>query len=112
TLVKWHPVLCCAPAYLEAHAVPRVPADLSDHNCLLYAYSPFGPEFHFMHPGGNEVFVRITGNLVSTSIALMRTAAVAGLGLWLCPPYIVCRLLLYKKLGHLLPGYGRPEMEV
>jgi len=112
TLVKWHPVLCCAPAYLEAHAVPRVPADLSDHNCLLYAYSPFGPEFHLIDPGGNEVLVRVTGNLVSTSIDLMRTAAVAGLGLWLCPPYIVSDLLVSGALVQLLPDYGSPEMEI
>ena len=112
TLAKWHPVLCCAPAYLDAHAVPRTPADLSDHNCLLYAYSPFGPEFHFIDPGGNQVLVRVTGNLVTTSIVLMRTAAVAGLGLWLCPPYIVSDLLVSGALVQLLSDYGSPEMEI
>jgi DNA-binding transcriptional LysR family regulator len=112
TLAKWHYVLCCAPAYLDAHAAPRTPADLSDHNCLLYAYSVFGTEFHFIDPAGNPVAVRVSGNLVTTSIVVMRTAAVAGLGLWLCPPYIVSDLLASGTLVPLLTDYGRPEMEI
>jgi DNA-binding transcriptional LysR family regulator len=42
----------------------------------------------------------------------MRSAAVAGLGLWLCPPYIVSDLLAAGALVQLLPDYGRPEMEI
>lgn len=42
----------------------------------------------------------------------MRTAAVAGLGLWLCPPYIVSDLLDSGALVPLLLDYGRPEMEI
>lgn len=29
-------VLCAAPAYLEKHGVPQVPADLAHHNCLAF----------------------------------------------------------------------------
>jgi DNA-binding transcriptional LysR family regulator len=112
TLAKWHYLLCCAPSYLDAHAAPRTPADLSDHNFLLYAYSVFGSEFHFIDPAGNPVAGRVSGNLVTTSIVVMRTAAVAGLGLWLCPPYIVSDLLASGALVPLLTDYGRPEMEI
>jgi DNA-binding transcriptional LysR family regulator len=112
TLAKWHYLLCCAPAYLETHSTPRRPADLADHNCLLYAYSIFGTEFHFIDPAGNPVSARVSGNLVTTSLAVMRTAAAAGLGLWLCPPYTVSDLLASGALVPLLPDYGRPEMEI
>jgi DNA-binding transcriptional LysR family regulator len=44
SLAKWHYVLCGAPAYLETHQAPRSPADLADHNFLLYAYSIYGAE--------------------------------------------------------------------
>jgi DNA-binding transcriptional LysR family regulator len=54
----------------------------------------------------------VSGNLVTTSVVVMRTAAVAGLGLWLCPPYIVSDLLASGSLLPLLPEYGRPEMEI
>jgi DNA-binding transcriptional LysR family regulator len=112
TLAKWHHVLCCAPSYLASHPAPRVPADLADHNCLLYAYSIFGPEFPFIDPAGNPVAARVSGNLTTTSIAVMRAAALAGLGPWMCPPYIVSDLLASGALVPLLTDYGRPEMEI
>jgi DNA-binding transcriptional LysR family regulator len=104
--------LCCAPAYLETHSTPRRPADLADHNCLLYAYSVFGPEFHFIDRAGNPVAARVSGNLVTTSPAVLRIAAAAGLGLWLCPPFIVSDLLASGALVRLLPDYRTPEMEI
>jgi DNA-binding transcriptional LysR family regulator len=64
TLAKWHYLLCCPPAYLETHSAPRHPVDLADHNFLLYAYSIFGTEFHFIDAAGNPVSARVSGNLV------------------------------------------------
>jgi DNA-binding transcriptional LysR family regulator len=112
TLAKWHHVVCSASAYLNSHPAPRAPADLASHNFLLYAYSIYGPEFYFIDPSGNKVTARLSGNLVTTSIVVMRTAAVAGLGLWLCPPYIVSDLLASGALVPLLTDYDRPEMEI
>jgi DNA-binding transcriptional LysR family regulator len=112
TLAKWHYTLCGAPAYLEKHAAPRHPADLVGHNCLLYTYSIFGPEYRFIDPAGDPVNVRVSGNLITTSITVMRMAAVAGLGLWCCPPYIVADLLASGALVPLLPDYTTPEMEI
>jgi len=112
TLAKWHYLLCCAPAYLETHPAPRSPADLADHNFLLYAYSAFGSQFPFIDPAGNPVTARLSGNLTTTSIAVMRRAALAGLGLWLCPPHIVSDLLDSGALVPLLTDYDRPEMEI
>jgi DNA-binding transcriptional LysR family regulator len=112
TLSKWHHVLCGSPAYLRAHGTPRTPADLADHNSLRYAYSLLGTEFFFTDAVGNRLPARLSGSLVTTSIAVMRASAVAGLGLWLCPPYIVSDLLASGALVPLLTEYGRPEMEI
>jgi DNA-binding transcriptional LysR family regulator len=112
SLAKWHYLLCCAPAYLETHSEPRSPADLIGHNFLRYAYAAHGSEFPFIDPAGNVMTVRVSGSLVTTSIAVIRDAAVAGLGLWFCPPYIVSDLLAAGALIPLLPNYGRPELEM
>jgi DNA-binding transcriptional LysR family regulator len=112
TLSKWNHVPCGASAYLERHGTPRSPADLAGHNFLRYAYSPYSTEFHFTDPAGNQVPARMTGNLVSSSIVVMRTAAVTGLGLWMCPPFIVSDLLASGELVALLPEYSTPEMEI
>jgi DNA-binding transcriptional LysR family regulator len=111
TLAKWHYLLCCAPAYLETHPTPRTPADLADHNCLLYAYS-VSREFHFVDAVGNPTSTRVSGNLVTASIAVMRTAATAGLGLWLCPSFLVADLLASGALVPLLPDYRTQELEI
>jgi DNA-binding transcriptional LysR family regulator len=75
----------------------------------LYIYSTFGTEFHFIDPAGNPVSARVSGNLFTTSITVMRTAAAAGPGLWFCPPYIVSDLLAF---GALVPlHYETPELE-
>ena len=112
TLAKWSLVLCCAPAYLESHPMPRTPAELDGHTCLLYAYSIFGSEFHFIDPAGKPVSARVSSSLLTTSIAVMRASAVAGLGLWMCPRYHVSDLLASGALVPLLPDYGRPEIEI
>ena len=112
SLAKWHYILCCAPAYLDTHAAPRTPADLSNHNCLQYAHSAFGSEFQFVDPTGSSVSARVSGHLVTTSLDLLRTALVAGLGLWICPSLCVFDLLASGALMRLLSDYTTPEMEI
>jgi DNA-binding transcriptional LysR family regulator len=112
TLAKWRHVLCGAPVYLETHPALRTPGDLAGHNCLLYAYSIFGRDFTFLDASGNPISTHVSGNLVTSSVAVMRDAALAGRGLWLCPPYIVSDLLASGQLVTLLTEYGRPEMEI
>ena len=112
TLAKWHYTLCCAPAYLERHPEPQTPADLAGHNFLAYAYSTFGREFRFTDPAGSLTAVHVSGNLVTTSIAALRSAAVAGLGLWFSNPFVASDLLASGVLVPLLSDYGRPEQEV
>jgi DNA-binding transcriptional LysR family regulator len=112
TLAKWHYVLCCAPAYLETHSMPHSPADLAGHNCLLYAYAVSGNEFHFVDHAGAPLSARVSGNMVTASITVMRAAATAGLGLWLCPPFLVSDLLASGELVPLLPGYRTQQLEI
>ena len=116
TLVKrrlavWRYVVCAAPAYLEKHAPPQSPADLVAHNCLLYTHSVFGHDWPFLDSDNNRVMVRVTGNLVTTSIVVMRAVVLAGLGLWLCPTYIVSDLLASGQLVRVLKDHPNPEME-
>ena len=112
TLAKWHPVLCCAPAYLEKRPEPRSPADLVGHNCLLYAHTPFRDRWPFLDARGNTLVARVPATLVTTSITVLRAVAVAGLGLWLSAPFIVSDLLASKELVPLLRDYRLPEMEI
>jgi DNA-binding transcriptional LysR family regulator len=111
-LAKMQSILCCAPAYLKQHPVPRCPADLAGHNCLRYAYAPFADNWPFLDAGGNPVDARVSGNLITTSRETMRAAVIAGIGLWLVPPYMIFDLLASGALVPLLPDYQAPEFEI
>jgi DNA-binding transcriptional LysR family regulator len=104
--------LCCAPAYLDKHPAPRCPADLTAHNCLRYAYLPFGDHWAFLDASGNTVVARAAGNLIANNRETLRAAAIAGIGLWLAPPYLIFDLLASGALVPLLPDYQAPEFEV
>lgn len=73
--------LVCAGSrrYFEQHGIPGTPADLADHNCLIYGEMtewPFtGPEGHFSVP--------VHGNLSSNSVETILAGVVAGLGIGL-----------------------------
>ena len=71
--------LVCAGSrrYFERHGVPRTPADLADHNCLVYGEMtdwPFvGPEGPFNLP--------VRGNLSSNSVETILAGVLAGVGM-------------------------------
>jgi DNA-binding transcriptional LysR family regulator len=58
------------------------------------------------------VIARVSATLVTTNITVLRRAAIAGLGLWLSPPFIVSDLLASRALVPLLRDYRLPEMEI
>ena len=71
--------LVCAGSrrYFEQHGVPRTPADLADHNCLVYGEMtdwPFvGPQGPFSLP--------VRGNLSSNSVETILAGVLAGVGI-------------------------------
>ena len=105
-------ILCCAPAYLQKHPTPRCPANLAGHNCLRYAYWPFGDHWPFLDAGGNPVVARVSGNLIADNRETLLAAIIAGIGLSLVPPYMIFDQLASGALVPLLPDYQAPEYEI
>lgn len=92
-------VVCGAPSYLAARGMPRQPADLVQHNCLIYSHSAWGNEWRFVGPDG-EQSVTVAGNLQANSDNALRLAAVHGQGLALAPSFLVIDEI---KAGRLVP---------
>jgi DNA-binding transcriptional LysR family regulator len=111
-LSPWRHILSCTPDYLARHETPRSAADLARHNCLRYAYYPFGDDWHLIAPDGKPVAVRIAGNLVTTSGETLRRAALDGQGLFLAPSFIVAEDLAAGRLVHALADHGSPEFAI
>src|SRR5215471_5996367 len=88
-----------APGYLAARGIPGQPADLSQHNCLVYSHSAWGNEWRFAGPDG-EQSVAVEGNLQANSDNALRLAAVHGQGLALAPSFLLIEEI---KSGRLVP---------
>jgi DNA-binding transcriptional LysR family regulator len=111
-LAGWRHVLCCAPSYLERHPAPRTPADLAEHNCIRYAYYPYGDEWHFIDPAGKPIAARVSGNLITTSANTLRAVAVGGHGVLLAAPFVLLEELASGALVPLLPEYRTVEFTI
>jgi DNA-binding transcriptional LysR family regulator len=66
-------------SYFAAHGRPRVPADLRQHNCLVYGAQRNANAWPFSGPGRAHR-VKVAGSLRSNSIEAIRTGVLAGVG--------------------------------
>jgi DNA-binding transcriptional LysR family regulator len=111
-LTPWRHVLCCSPGYLDTHTTPQQPADLTGHNCLRYAYYPFGDEWRFANPAGEAVGVKVGGNAVSNSAETLRYLALTGQGIFLAPSFVIFDDLASGTLISLLPDFKPVEFSI
>lgn len=102
-------VLCASPDYLRRHGEPGDPAALAGHDCLLLTGRDGSREFwRLTGADGTPVEVRVRGRFESNYGAVLREAAVAGLGIALHSVWHVHRDLAEGRLQVVLPGYPPP----
>lgn len=104
-LSAWRHIPCASPSYLDTHGTPRTPADLAQHNCLRYAFYPYGDEWRFAGLDGRPANARVKGTLRTNSAEALRIAAIEGLGIFLAPGFLVGADLEQGRLVPLLDGY-------
>jgi DNA-binding transcriptional LysR family regulator len=96
-----------APSYLKRHGVPRKPADLLRHECLLFrdpvSGNPFDWEFR---RDGQVVDVAVKGRMVFNDLQTKLAACVAGLGIAQSVAFGLEPLLASKQLVQVLPGWA------
>ena len=111
-LTPWRHVLCCAPAYLHRHPAPQQLSDLERHNCLRFAFYPFGEDWRFEGADGKPVSIRSRGNLVTGSAEMLRSLAVAGHGILLGPDFLIADEITAGSLVRLLPAHRPVELAI
>lgn len=111
-LAPWRHVLCCSPSYLRHHPPLRSVADIGVHNCLQYAFYPFGREWRFEGPDGALESVRVKGNLTTSSADALRLLAIGGRGLLMAPTFLVAGDLAAGTLVQPLQGTRGVEMGI
>ena len=98
------------PAYLRKHGTPKVPADLTAHNCIGFNYAP-ATEWVYGGPRG-ETKVKVSGTFRSNNGHAIRGAIAAGLGIGWLPEALVHEQLKSGALREVLTDYVMPPLEV
>jgi DNA-binding transcriptional LysR family regulator len=107
------PVLCGAPAYLARKGTPKEPEELLHHDCLGYSLLKLSEEWRFRKPAGKEPFaVPIEPRFMAGSGALLRRAALGGLGLAVLPRFMVASDLKAGRLVSVLDSLHAPALGI
>jgi DNA-binding transcriptional LysR family regulator len=104
-------VVCAAPEYLARRGTPAHPGDLVHHSCLRYALVDTAAEWRFRGPHGPFV-LPAHGPLIASSGAILREAAIAGLGLAVVPLHMIARDVVDGRLTLVLEGHRRAEITI
>jgi DNA-binding transcriptional LysR family regulator len=101
-------VLAASPAYLERAGIPKTPADLSNHACLIYeSGGRVYDEWNFMDQGDNYK-VRVNGAIHINDGSALVTAAVCGAGVVLIPVKVIAEELARGELVQILADCQLP----
>ncbi len=98
-----------SPDYFAKHGMPKKPADLMAHNCINMRLPTQGGLYAWeFDENGREFSVRVEGQTVINSSALIVQAALSGNGIAFVPDDIVRELLQARKLVRVLQAWCPP----
>lgn len=102
-------IICCAsPQYLERHGVPKEPAALVNHNCLLQTSGGNSDHWEFRTAEGLST-ISVSGNFKANSPLAVANMAADGLGVGRIPLYTAQPFL---DAGRLKLLFEREEAKV
>jgi DNA-binding transcriptional LysR family regulator len=104
--------VCASPEYVAKHGAPQTPDDIRSHPCIAYAYSASADEWRLLDKDGKLHTVPVTNIFHTNNGETASAAALAGLGLFLQPTFLIGDLLRQGRLVRLLPDYHAPETDV
>jgi DNA-binding transcriptional LysR family regulator len=110
-LTKAPQVLVASEAYLRMHGVPKTPADLQNHNCLVHTLKSPTNIWRFSGAAG-EVSARVHGTVCANFGEALKQAALLGHGISMHPYYMVSDDLKTKRLIVVLPDYEPLELDI
>lgn len=101
-------VLCASPEYIAQYGLPSIPAQLAEHNCILFSYSSDNNIWTLCAEGEPET-VQVSGNYrVNNSEALIE-ALRAGIGIGRLPTFVAGPDLKAGRLVQLFDTYQIPS---
>ncbi|HEV2510774.1 LysR family transcriptional regulator [Bosea sp. (in: a-proteobacteria)] len=103
----WRLVAVASPAYLDVHGVPQHPQDLIRHVCINMRHETAGGLYVWeFEKDGQELRVRVSGQLTFNNSYAMIDAAVNGYGIAYVPNDIVARQVASGELVQVLDDWS------
>ena len=106
------PLVCVGSRqYFEKHGVPATPAELADHNCLVYGGFKESANWPFVGPQG-RFSVTVRGNLSSNSVETIRAGVLAGVGIGLFTKVSLVEELRHPDVVTILEDYVQDTRDI
>jgi len=109
-------LLCASPAYLARHGTPKVPNDLTQHNCIgiRQGEEAYGVWRLSGSRGRHAVTesVKIRGNLTTNDGEIAVSWALDGHGILMRAQWDIERYLHSGRLVQVLPQYFTPDADI
>ena len=101
-------VVCGSPHYLNVHGAPKTPADLADHQCLVYSNLIDPNKWEYEDRDGNRNVVKVNSIMSASSGDFLSNAAAHGMGLVIQPTFIASAAIRSGNLTPVLTDYTWP----
>ena len=109
-------VLCASPKYLAKRGMPKVPHDLTHHNCIgiRQGDEAYGVWRLSARKGGKlrSEAVKIRGNLTTNDGEIAVNWALDGHGIVMRAEWDIARFLASGRLVQVLPQYHTPDADI
>ncbi len=105
-------LLCAAPAYLAKRGTPKVPHDLTQHNCIGIRQGGEAYGIWRLSSGKRTETVKVRGNLSTSDGEIAVNWALAGHGIVMRAEWDVARYLRSGRLRQVLENYQTPPADI
>jgi len=92
--------LYASPEYLKLRGCPRTPADLADHDCVLFRGKYGKASWRLDGPNGEVANVEVRGQISVDEMLFVRQVVGSGIGIGLLPTIVIATC---KRVGSLDP---------
>ena len=111
-LIASRRVVCATPEYLSRHSAPSIPAELRDHDCILYVRGRYIMD-HWIFMESSEVTeIHVRGTLCTNNAEVVHAWALAGCGIALKAHWDIEDDLRSGRLVELLAPYACDEIKL
>ena len=104
-------IVVAAPEYVRRHSPIRRPADLAEHQCIVFSGAERPNTWTFESASG-RVTAHVRGWLTLSTVDALQDAVLSGLGIAVMPAWFWARARLDGNIVQLLPEYPLREQTI